>query len=49
MSEIADVSTEELAAITAALHQYLNGKKFRIISVNPSPWKYYGRIMSMRR
>ena len=40
---------EELIAITAAISEYLKGRKFRIIDVRPSPWKYYGRIAIMRR
>ncbi len=39
---------EELIAIMAAIQEYMKGKKFRIISVKPSPWKYYGRMMNMR-
>ncbi len=43
------VDKEVIAAITGALSIYLGGKKFRIISVKPSPWKYYGRLKMMRR
>ncbi len=43
------VDSEVVAAITAALNYYLGGRKFRIVSVKPSPWKYYGRLKSMRR
>ncbi|OYT58569.1 oxaloacetate decarboxylase [Euryarchaeota archaeon ex4484_178] len=44
-----EVDEEVVAAITGALSLYLGGKKFRIISVKPSPWKYYGRLKDMRR
>jgi len=44
-----EVDEEVVAAITGALSLYLGGKKFRIISVKPSPWKYYGRLKNMRR
>jgi len=44
-----EVDEETVAAITGALSLYLGGKKFRIISVKPSPWKYYGRLKSLRR
>ncbi len=40
---------EEIIAITAAIDSYMHGKKFKIISVKPSPWKYYGRMSIMRR
>ncbi len=40
---------EEIIAITAAIDAYMHGKKFKIISVKPSPWKYYGRMSMMRR
>jgi len=40
---------EEIIAITAAIDAYMHGKKFKIISVKPSPWKYYGRMSVMRR
>lgn len=40
---------EEMVAIMAAIQEYMKGKRFRVISVKPSPWKYYGRIMNMRR
>ncbi len=44
-----DVDGEIIAAIAGALSMYLRGKKFKIISVKPSPWKYYGRMQMMRR
>ncbi len=44
-----EVDEEVVAAITGALSLYLGGKKFKIISVKPSPWKYYGRLKNMRR
>ncbi len=44
-----EVDKEVIAAITGALSIYLGGKKFKIISVKPSPWKYYGRLKMMRR
>jgi Na+-transporting methylmalonyl-CoA/oxaloacetate decarboxylase gamma subunit len=44
-----EVDEEVVAAITGALSLYLGGRKFRIISVKPSPWKYYGRLKNMRR
>ncbi len=40
---------EIIAAIAAAIRMYLEGKRFKIISVKPSPWKHYGRIARMRR
>ena len=43
------IDDETLTAITAVLNMYLQGKKFRIINVKSSPWKYYGRINIMRR
>ena len=43
------VSEEEIAVITAAISAYMEGKKFRIISVKKSPWKYYGRLAMLRR
>ena len=43
------MSEEELIAVTAAIEEYLKGRKFRIIEVKPSPWKYYGRMRIMRR
>ncbi len=43
------VSEEEIAIITAAINAYMVGKKFRIISVKKSPWKYYGRLAMLRR
>ncbi len=43
------MTEEELLAITAAIQEYLKGRKFRIINVKPSPWKYYGRMNVMRR
>ncbi len=43
------MNDDEILAITAAISEYLKGKKFKIINVKPSPWKYYGRIASMRR
>ena len=48
-NEISGVEPEVVAAITGALSLYLGGKKFRIISVKESPWKYYGRLKNMRR
>ncbi len=44
-----EVDEEIVAAITGALSLYLGGRKFRIISVKASPWKYYGRLKQMRR
>jgi len=44
-----NVDEEIIAAIAGALSMYLGGKKFKIISVKPSPWKYYGRMQMMRR
>lgn len=44
-----EIDEETVAAITGALSLYLGGKKFRIVSVKPSPWKYYGRLKSLRR
>ncbi len=44
-----EVDEEIVAAITGALSLYLGGKKFRIINVKASPWKYYGRLKQMRR
>ena len=44
-----NVDKKTVAIITAAVLRYLGGKKFRIISVEPSPWKYYGRLRMMRR
>ncbi len=46
---MSELSEEEILAIMAAIREYMRGKKFRIISVKPSPWKYYGRMMGMRR
>ncbi len=43
------VDGELIAVITATLSHYLGGKKFKMISVKPSPWKYYGRLKMMRR
>ncbi len=43
------IPPEDLVAIMAAIQEYMKGRKFRIISVKPSPWKYYGRLVSMRR
>ncbi len=44
-----EVDSEVIAAIAGALTLYLGGKKFKIISVKPSPWKYYGRLRMLRR
>ena len=44
-----EVDSEVIAAISGALTLYLGGKKFKIISVKPSPWKYYGRLRMLRR
>ena len=44
-----DIPEEEILAITAAIEEYLRGRRIRIISVKPSPWKYYGRMAIMRR
>ncbi len=46
---VEEMDDEIIAAITGAIALYLGGKKFRIISVKPSPWKLYGRLSSMRR
>lgn len=46
---VEEMDEEVIAAITGAISLYLGGKKFRIISVRPSPWKYYGRMAGMRR
>ncbi len=43
------IPPEDLVAITAAIQEYMKGKRFRIISVKPSPWKHYGRLVNMRR
>ncbi len=48
-AKVNEVSPETVAAIAGALSLYLGGKKFRIISVEPSPWKVYGRLKNMRR
>ncbi len=40
---------DEIIAITAAIEAYMHGKKFKILSVEPSPWKYYGRMNVTRR
>ena len=44
-----EVDSEVIAAIVGALNLYLGGKKFKIINVKPSLWKYYGRLKMMRR
>jgi len=44
-----EVDSEVIAAIAGALSLYLGGKKFKIINVKPSLWKYYGRLRMMRR
>ncbi len=48
-SQKSEVDEETVAAIAGALSLYLGGKKFRIVSVKPSPWKYYGRLKALRR
>jgi Na+-transporting methylmalonyl-CoA/oxaloacetate decarboxylase gamma subunit len=49
VEKAASISPEDIVAIAAAIQEYLKGRKVRIISVKPSPWKYYGRMMNMRR
>ncbi len=44
-----ELNDETIAVIATAVAMYLEGKKFRIISVKQSPWKYYGRLKIMRR
>ncbi len=46
---VEEMDEEVIAAITGAISLYLGGRRFRIISVKPSPWKYYGRMAGMRR
>jgi len=49
VEEVSEMDPELVAAITAAISAYLGEKRFKIISVKPSPWKYYGRYRMMRR
>ncbi len=41
-------SDEIIAVIAAAISICMNGREFRIISVEPSPWKLQGRLKNMR-
>jgi len=43
------IDRDTVAAIMGALSLYFRGRKFKIISIKPSPWKYYGRLKNMRR
>ena len=46
------ISKEEVAVITAAIHSYLEEKKYRIVKIErqePSYWKILGRIYQMEK